>query len=183
MHRHRPSACTGVSLLKNLGTYPRPQLPPRQRGVLSRSELPVPEGFKLGPLMSKTLAESPWKVLGSGKCHTQSGEWPDGEALAPGTPCAWPTSAWMLPEGRALGSGELAGGLAGPGLAGVPGEHSHAQAAVNGLLCSSRATNPAHLAGQKCPCWQARAQLAAAGSHTWLGCGAALPGTGARPGG
>ena len=81
-----------------------------------------------------------------------------GEVSCPegGGPDAWhPTGlaevrpAWVLPEGGALGLRGLAGGLVGPGPDRRPRKDGRAQATVNGPLCS---TNPAHLAGQMCPC-------------------------------
>lgn len=77
--------------------------------------------------------------------------------LAPPVSCqALP--AWVLPEGRALGFGELPGAWWAWALAGMPRKGGCVQATVNGPLFSSRATGPARLAGPG----SGRQQLAAA---------------------
>lgn len=62
-----------ASLVNDLGTHLSPQLPPRWKGCPEQGEFPAPEGFKLRPLVSRTLAERSWQVLGLVMSHTKWG--------------------------------------------------------------------------------------------------------------
>lgn len=67
-----------TALIKDLGTYLSPQLPPGGK-VSEQGERPAPQGFELRPPTSETLAELPWRVLLWVEGHALSKEWPDGK--------------------------------------------------------------------------------------------------------
>lgn len=67
---HLPAQVT--ALIKDLGTYLSPQLPPGGK-VSEQGERPAPQGSELRPPTSETLAELPWRVLLGGGSRPEQG--------------------------------------------------------------------------------------------------------------